>query len=143
MKRNLPYLTVAFLMAGGALLLAGCNPMLRGFYPDQTANSVTFQISTKDTAASSSPAPEVFASIYESGSSYPIETLASGLSYSSATSTYTASITFTGLQDDSYFALIWLDLNGDGVWENGEPYYEGPDFTLYGAQALTTAVTVP
>jgi len=143
MKKILPRLIVTAMAAGGVLLLAGCNPMLRGFYPDQTANSVTFQISTTDSVASSSPAPQVLATIYEGNSTYPIQTLSSGLSYSSTSASYTASLTFTGLQDDSYYALVWLDTNGDGVWENGEPYYLTPDFTLYGAQSLTSAVTVP
>jgi len=142
MKKSLPSVIVAAVAVAGVLLLAGCNPMLRGIYPDQTANSVTFQISTNDPNVTNWSTQQVMASIYESDSSYPLVTLSSGLSYSSASASYTARLTFTGLQDDTFYALVWLDLNGDGVWDNNESYYLSPDFALYGAQSVTTPVNL-
>ncbi len=143
MKRILRFFAAVAMIGGAAALLAGCNPMLRGFYPGQTSNAVTFQITTNDSQVTNWSTQQVLASLYEGNSTYPIQTLGSGLVHSSSAGAYTASLTFKGLQDDSYYVLVWLDLNGDGVWESGEPYYLSPNFSLYGAQSLTTAVTVP
>lgn len=135
----------ALVVLGPVLLLMSCNGMLRAIYPSQTANAVTFSIATNDAnvTAANYRSLQLYVSLYQSNSDYPLATYNSGLTYNSVANDYTGTITLGGLEDGSYYALIWLDLNGDGVWDNNEPYYLTSNFNLYGAQTLTTPVSVP
>lgn len=139
--RGLRFLSVA----ASALLLAGCSAMLGLIYPDQTANTVDLSVTTKDSAITSTNAStiQIFASVYPTGTLYPAETYNSGVSYDPATGVSTCDITFSGLPDGTYYLLTWIDVNANGTWDQGEPYYESSNFTLYGAQVLPMKVTIP
>lgn len=127
------------------LLLGSCNGMLQMIYPTQTANRADLAVTTTDSYVTPSNAStlQVFASLFFSGQSYPIATYSSGLSYDAKSGDYTAKIDFGGVRDASYYVLVWLDENGNGIWDQGEPYYLSPDFTLYGVQKRTIDATIP
>lgn len=131
-------------IAASALLLASCSAMLGMIYPSQTTNTVNLSISTQDSAITASNAStiQIFASVYPTGSSYPMDTYNSGVTYDSATGAYTTNMTLSGLPDGTYYLLTWIDTNGYGTWEQGEPYYESSNFTLYGVQTLPMQVTI-
>lgn len=127
------------------LLLAGCNGMLQIIYPNQTANTVNLAVSTADSSITPSNAStvQVLASLFSSNASYPIATYGTGVVYDPRSASYTASVTFSGLTDGSYYVLVWLDENGNGTWDRGEPYYLSPDFSLHGVQTLALSARLP